>query len=104
VQELHALGIKHALNSTSENFFDELQKLLVDLKPTVLYEYLGGELPGKIFEKMLSGSEMIVIGNLSHTPLVINSGDMIFTQKVIKGFLMSTWINSISKEEKHKWQ
>lgn len=49
---LNEYGAKYALNQESEKFFDDLDEALNALKPTIMFECLGGALPGKIFEKM----------------------------------------------------
>jgi hypothetical protein len=66
-----------------------------------MFEYLRGKVPGMIFDKMLLKSEMMVIGNLSQTRLVITSAGT--TQKVIKRFLLSKWLPSLTQEERSHW-
>jgi len=57
-------------------------------------------LPGKILEACPYGTEMIAIGNLTHTPLIINSGDILFNSKLLSGLLLFPWIVSKSAEER----
>ena len=58
-------GAKYVLNQDSPSFFEDLQKLIDELKATVLFECVGGDLPGEIFKRMPAKSHMVVYGNLS---------------------------------------
>jgi len=97
------LGQNHVLDSTSATFNEDITAIIKSLKPNVIYEYLGGDVTGKIFEKMVPESEMLIIGNLSHTPLVLNSGDIIFGAKVTRGFILYRWWVKLTEEEKKSW-
>lgn len=41
----------------------------------MMFEYMGGVLPSKIFEKMPFGSEMIICGCLTNEPVPIDSAN-----------------------------
>jgi len=58
-------GAKHVLNQESTSFFEDLQKVIDELKPTVMFECVGGDLPGEILKRMPARSHMVVYGNLS---------------------------------------
>ena len=45
-------GLKYVLNSTSQTFEEELDKVISELKPTVFFDYLAGDFPVKIFSKL----------------------------------------------------
>lgn len=72
------LNAKYILNQTSPSFIDDLKALVQQLNPLVLFEYVGGKVPGQIFEVLPPGSELIVVANLSNDPLEVNSGNILF--------------------------
>ncbi len=59
------LNAEYVLNQESATFYEELKDICESVQPTVLYECVGGELPGKVFAKMPQKSIMVVYGNLS---------------------------------------
>ena len=65
-----------------------------------MYEYVSGELPGKIFAAMPYGSQLVLVGNLTGQPLHLNSGDVLFRDKSVVGFLLTIWLGKITAEEK----
>ena len=46
------LGAKHVFNQTSEGFMEDMAKVCAEIKPTIMFECLGGDLSGNIFSKM----------------------------------------------------
>jgi len=63
------------------------------MKPKILIDKLGGELPGKIFYKMPYGSEMLIVGNLDYlAPVELNSLNMIMHQKIVRGLYIKPWL------------
>jgi NADPH:quinone reductase-like Zn-dependent oxidoreductase len=91
------------LNSESPTFFDDLTAVITKLQPRLLYECIGGDFAGKVFAKMPNESEMIIYGNLTHAPLVLDSGDVLFNERVLKGFILNKWYYKLSKEDRHYW-
>lgn len=67
------------LNQESPTFIQDLTAVIAKLHPNVIYECLGGDVGGKIFALMPPASEMMIFGNLTHTPLVLDSGNIVFT-------------------------
>ena len=68
-----------------------------------MFEYTGGEVPAKVFEKMPNGSVMHIVGNLSHENIPINSGNILFQDKKIEAFYLLRWYASVSESDKAKW-
>jgi NADPH:quinone reductase-like Zn-dependent oxidoreductase len=87
---------KHVLNSSSATFFDDLKVSFDKLKPTVFFEYVGGELPGKIFELMPVESDLVAVSALTGTPVHVNTGNVMFMRKSVKGFVVYFWLYSLS--------
>eukprot|EP00347_Sterkiella_histriomuscorum_P012077 403369977 len=94
------LNAKYVLNQTSETFFEDLQALINQLHPKVMFEYVSGDLPGKIFAVMEAGSHLVVVGNLSGETLNLNSGNIIFSNKTVRGFLLTPYLKELTEEER----
>lgn len=58
-------GAKYVLNQESPSFFEDLEKVIAEVKPTIMFECVGGDLPGEIFKRMPAKSIMVVYGNLT---------------------------------------
>ena len=69
------------MNQTSPNFTAELEQAIKELEPTVMFECVGGDLPGVIFEKMPVKSVMVVYGNLSHQKISFEPGNFHWADK-----------------------
>ena len=48
------------------------------------------------------GSELVVVGNLTGEKLLINSADILFNDKLVRGFYLFVWFSKTSKEELFK--
>jgi hypothetical protein len=56
---------KHILNSTSPTFDSDYQQMIDEVKPNILIDYLGGEFPYKLFEKMGQDSILVPTGAIT---------------------------------------
>ncbi|CDW85776.1 zinc-binding dehydrogenase family protein [Stylonychia lemnae] len=95
-------GAKYALNQTSETFLADLAALNKELKPTFLIDYISGDIVGKIFATMPQKSHILVVGNQTGSTLNLNSGDILFNDKTISGFMLHRFLISIPAEERQK--
>ncbi|MFP4470784.1 MAG: alcohol dehydrogenase catalytic domain-containing protein [Bacteroidales bacterium] len=99
VKALHDQG-EYALDISFDDFPDTLHRLAIDLNATAAIDAVGGELTGKIFNAMPAGSEVIVYGGLSGTPVSqIDTLELIFKNKILSGFNLGGWLQEISREE-----
>lgn len=97
------LGARYVLNQTSENFYTELKELVNQVKPTVQFEYIGGEVPAKIFELLPYNSLLVAVGNLSHQNVPLNTGNFIALNKSVSGFYLPRWLPTLTDEERLKY-
>lgn len=100
IRELKEQGFKHVLNINDKDFEDELRTLSIDLDARIAFDAVGGELSGKIFNALPSGSDLVLYGGLSGQRLCdVKTMDLIFKDKKIKGFNLGDWKNKHSLEE-----
>lgn len=69
--------------------------LIKEIKPTILLECIGGDLPGNILRIMPQNSTMVCYGNLTHRPVVFDSEDLHWANKNITGLMMFRWVSSL---------
>ena len=68
----------------------------------MLFECVGGELPGKVFAKMPPKSTMVVYGNLSKQNPSFDSYDFRWGDKNITSLILFRYISAIPAEERQK--
>ena len=93
VELMRSLGAEHVINSQSDGFDDDLRRLCGDLRVTVAFEAVAGEMTGRLLEAMPRGSTAIVYGALSEEPCgAINPIGVIFEGKRVEGFYLGSWL------------
>ncbi|WP_372365982.1 zinc-binding dehydrogenase [Candidatus Uabimicrobium sp. HlEnr_7] len=91
---------QYVINSNDEDFCEKLQDLCHKLKATIAFDAVTGELSAQVAAAMPIKSELLVYGSLSQEPVNISSRDLIFQQKIVRGFWLSQWLkekNLLSK-------
>lgn len=93
VEALREIGAVHVLNSSDENFQEELQKMSVNLNATVAFDCVSGEMTGILVNSMCENSVVYVYGSLSMKALEgISPAAIIFSNKRVEGLWLSKWI------------
>ena len=86
---------KHILNSSQEDFWDRLKKAIDEVKPQLFFDYIGGELPAKIFEMMPLESDLNIAGNLTLSPVPINTLNVVTMDKTMSSFHLYRWLKTL---------
>jgi NADPH2:quinone reductase len=102
VEELQKLGADLILNSSDEKFDREFFKLVKKNNINVCLEAVGGDLAKNVFELMPPNSTMICYGALSEKPFEVNPGMVLFGNKKIEGYWLSSWMYTTPKDEVNK--
>jgi len=89
-------GAKYVLNSSSENFFDELRELAKELKAKSCIECIGGKFTARLMECLPSRSRMIFYGCLSEQPVE----DIAPLTLIGKAYVLESFILNVFLEEK----
>ena len=89
---LKSQGAKHVVNSSSRDFKEELSRTFIDLKVTLAFDAISGQMAFDLIEALPEGGEMKIYGALSEEPIIVNPGNLIFQRKNISGFWLSEWI------------
>ncbi|MEM6283483.1 MAG: zinc-binding dehydrogenase [Chloroflexota bacterium] len=94
VKLLRDLGGEHVLNSSDDDFDEQLHGLSKILRATMLFDAVAGELTGRVLTQMPSGSVAMVYGALSEAASPINPADLIFRDVRVEGF----WLAAPNKQ------
>jgi NADPH:quinone reductase-like Zn-dependent oxidoreductase len=100
VNELKAKGISYVLDSTKENFKEDLKTISNQLNATIAFDAVGGEQTGILLHVLPPHSEVILYGALAGGLISgIVPFDIIFRDKKLSGFNLSEWKAKKSGEE-----
>lgn len=88
---LQAVGAKHVLNSSAVNFTSALKKLCHELHASLAFDAVAGELAGQVLSALPRQGRLIIYGGLSQQPGQFDPRALIFDDKHVEGFWLSTW-------------
>jgi len=89
---LKSQGARHIINSSSENFVEDMTKIFTELEVSLAFDAIAGQSPYDLIEALPTGGEVMVYGGLSEQPSSIHPGKLIFEKKKVSGFWLSDWI------------
>jgi NADPH:quinone reductase-like Zn-dependent oxidoreductase len=99
-EALRADGNKYVIFDKSENFIEELATLSRELCATTAFDATGGELSGHILKAMPNHAILYLYGALAGRTLSeIPALDIIFRNKIIRGFNVNEWKDEIGKDK-----
>lgn len=99
---LKEIGAEYVINSELPNFEKELYKISKKLNATYAIDAVAGETAQKVLECMPYGGKLVCYGALSEKPFSVNAGIILFQNKKVEGYWLSSWIYSIGVEEFQK--
>jgi NADPH2:quinone reductase len=94
LDELEALDIKNNIDTSDDNWKDQVRAVIGDDKISAAVDSVGGEASGDLLSLLGHGGTFAVFGAMSGKPMMLNPTDMIFKQAVLKGF----WGSKLSQE------
>lgn len=98
VDLLKSLGAEYVLNSSEEDFFQQLRETAEQLDARIALDAVGGALTGTVLSSMPKNSQILVYGALAEQASSgISPLDLIFKGKQVKGFWVTEWIRSQGK-------
>ncbi|WP_201587432.1 zinc-binding dehydrogenase [Psychrobacter jeotgali] len=102
LKELEDLGIKNNVDSSDEDWKDQVKAILGEDKISAAVDSVGGENGGDLLSLLGHGGMLAVFGAMSGKPMVVNPTHMIFKQAVMKGFWGSKLSQEMSVENKQR--
>ncbi len=98
---LTELGATVILNQTDADFAARLSSTMKERKPHFFIDAVADATSTQIFNAMGRNSTWMIYGSLSpEIPPLSDTGELIFQNKVIKGFWLSPWLTEAPLEEK----
>jgi NADPH:quinone reductase-like Zn-dependent oxidoreductase len=97
---LEEMGADLLINTEKE----KLQKVIMEKTETgvsVVFDAVGGTLGARALASMKPGGRMMVFGLLSLENIPLNSGLLIFKDLKVEGFWLTTWMESLTHEERN---
>lgn len=88
---LRTQGAKIVLNSEAEGFDERLASVCREHDARLGLDAVAGALSLRVLTAMPADSKLIVYGGLSEEGVLINPGDLIFDNKKVEGFWLTTW-------------
>lgn len=97
VATLKALGAAYVLNEADPNHAAELAQVLAKEKPVIFLDAVAGRSSAQVHLAMGDNARWIIYGKLDVSPAeLLNPGDMIFRNKSVEGFWLTTWAQKTS--------
>lgn len=95
VKLLQDLGAKHIINTSEDNWKEALKQKVDELKCTVAFDAISGATSGDLLSILPPKGTLFVYGGLAGGGCSgINPIDLIYRQKEVKGFFLSSWIQN----------
>ncbi len=92
--------VKHVLTQNNESFEEQLKTLAAELKASLAFDAVGGDLSGLMFNALTDDAELVVYGGLSNKPISgIDVMDVIFRDKIISGFNLMDWKSELDEAD-----
>jgi NADPH:quinone reductase-like Zn-dependent oxidoreductase len=91
---LKKLGAKHVVVTGSDEakWKAELQSKITELDAKVVFDAISGKMSGDLLDLMPPKGTVYIYGGLAGKAENINPLDLIYKEKKIKGFFLSSWI------------
>lgn len=100
IKDLKANGATAVINTETQDLKQEVKTLTGGKGVDYIFDAVGGKLGDQVLNTLAYNGTMMVFGRLSQESAPLNSGLLIFKNLTIKGFWLTTWMTSLSKEEK----
>ena len=104
IEELKQIGGNYTvLSNNYEDLRKELKILSDQLRPNLAFECVGGDMTGIVLGSIKENGLLYHYGNLSLKPISnVQTRDLLFKNKTMKGFWVPNYLKSLPKEESNK--
>ena len=103
VQRMKDLGADIVMDYSFANNNTKMARLLSDMpKPKLALNCVGGDAARIVTKYLADDGVMVTYGGMSKQPITIPTSPLIFNNISLKGFWMTKWVETHSKEERQK--
>lgn len=92
VELLKQQGAEIVINSSDSSFDQALSDVCRQQQALLLFDAVGGSLTLKVLAAMPRNSKAVIYGGLSYEPVQADPGQLIFQNKSIEGFWLTSWL------------
>lgn len=85
-------GIMNVLDSSEDDFVQQLRDVCVQHGTTLAFDAVAGPLTGQLLEALPFQGKVTVFGGLSNQPAQASPGKLIFDNKIVDGFWLGPWM------------
>jgi NADPH:quinone reductase-like Zn-dependent oxidoreductase len=89
---LEDLGAKHIINTSHDDWKTQLKAKMKELECTVAFDAVAGSMAGDLLECLPPKGQLFVYGVLAGKISGVDPLDLIYRQKKLKGFFLTSWI------------
>lgn len=94
LESLKKMGASHVLNSSSESFEKDLNKLAEELGATLFLDAVTGSQSSILLNAAPRGSTLLAYARLSGDSMLADPGTIMKGEKKIEGFLLGNWLQT----------
>lgn len=95
-------GADYVLDSSAYDFNLDLSQYMREIKPSIYFAAVGGELVEKIMFKMPPSSTVVLWGSLENKDISFSPSVFIFSKLTITYLTMFEWLYMLSKEQREE--
>jgi NADPH:quinone reductase len=94
VELLHQLGAEYVVNSSEPEFDKRLRELCHQLRASIGFDAVAGEMSAIVLRAQPRGSRLLVYGALSLKTSQADPASLIFDGKRLEGFYLNAWLRA----------
>lgn len=102
VEALKAAGADHVVVTEDEDMAARFAEIAGKLPITKAVDAVAGETGAKLANALGFGATLVVYGALSMQPIPLDAGRLIFRGLVVKGFWLSDWFRTSTRETRDR--
>ena len=96
----NAIGSKYMISTSNSNWYQELESLSEKLGANLIFDCVGGDNSGRFLSAMPDNSILYHFGNLELKRIgELDTNDFIVKCKQFKGWWLTGWMETLTKEE-----
>ena len=99
IAELAALGVGEAVSTADKDWPAEVAEITGGAPIVAALDSVGGEESGQLLHLLANGGTLMSFGAMGGKPMMLNPGDLIFKQAIVKGFWGSKRSAALSRED-----
>ena len=89
--ELSNLGVGIILNSSTDDFIEDLKRVISEENPQIILDAISGDFPGTLLKNATNDTVLVNYANLSQSDLILPTMPITRFGKKVEGFHLAYW-------------